>query len=144
VHIEGDVGVGHDAFGNLRRLLGVEAAISEDRCQLTGLGLRGVSASERRSISSSRSMSSFCARTLTHSPAAIEIAPANRPDTPARRASKPSVEAPAMPESGDIGDQPIDHPEDRRPGIPTLDIAVVDDLEAVMLIRGAVHISILQ
>ena len=96
VHVEGDVGIGHDAFGDLGCLLGVEASISEDR-RSSRVSASGFSASERRSISSSRSMSSFCARTLTHSPAAIEIAPANRPDTPARRTSEPSVEAPAMP-----------------------------------------------
>ena len=87
---------------------------------------------------SSRSMSSFCARTLTHSPAAIEIAPANRPDTPARRTSEPSVEAPAMPESGrrwrPVRRSPRRPPPERfRPDVAV----VVDHLEAVMLIRGA-------
>lgn len=43
-----------------------------------------------------------------------------------------------------LGDQPVAHPEDRSPSVSALDIAVeVDHLEAVMLIRSAVHDFIL-
>ena len=57
----------------------------------------GFSAIEIRSISSSRSTNSAWAFNDTYSPAAIEMAPASRPDTPARRTNDGSVLAPAMP-----------------------------------------------
>ena len=46
---------------------------------------------------SSRSMSSFCAFIDTYSPAAIDVAPASRPETPAISTGAPSDDAAATP-----------------------------------------------
>src|SRR4051812_2559479 len=51
----------------------------------------------RRSISSSRSMSSFCAETLIHSPAAMLMPPAMAPASPASRTIDASTPLPAKP-----------------------------------------------
>ena len=57
----------------------------------------GLRRSERRSTSSSRSISSRWAVMERYSPAAMEKEPATRPATPARRTIEPPGLAPAMP-----------------------------------------------
>ena len=60
--------------------------------------------SSRRSISTSRSISSFCAETLIHSPAAMLMPPAIAPASPARRTMDDSAPPPAKPRISDTLD----------------------------------------
>ncbi len=61
-------------------------------------------ASSRRSTATSRCTSSFCADTLIHSPAAIEMPPAIAPASPARRTMDESAPEPAKPRMSDTFD----------------------------------------
>ena len=62
-------------------------------------------------MATSRSISSFCAETLIHSPAAIEMPPAMAPASPARRTIPASAPLPANPRINDTFDtSPSDTP----------------------------------
>ena len=144
MHVEGDVGVGHDAFGDLGCLLGVKAAIPEDRCQLTGLGL-GVFG-QRTALDLEFAFDELVLRSNAHPLAGGHRDRSGQQTRYARQTHERTIGRGAgdAENQGDVGDQSVAHPEDRRPSVSALDVAVVvDHLEAVMLIRGAVHASIL-
>jgi len=64
----------------------------------------GLWISSRRSTANSRWIRSFCAETLTHSPAAMLIDPAMAPARPARRTTLESAPPPANPTISDTLD----------------------------------------
>ena len=76
-------------------------------------------------MASSLSTSSLCARIDTHSPAAIEMAPAKSPLIPASRTSDPSADAPRdADDESDVGHQTVAEAENGSPGFTSLHIPV--------------------
>ena len=68
---------------------------------------------------------SFCAEMLTHSPAAMLVAPAMAPASPASRTTDESTPAPAKPMTNDtLRHQPVADSEDRGARQTTGDRAV--------------------
>ena len=98
----------------------------------------GLRCNERRSTSSSRSISSRWAVMERYSPAAMEKEPATSPATPARRTIDAARVRPGdAQDQGDVGHQPVADAEDGRPGAAAPQVAVLVHRRGIVLVRGA-------
>ena len=123
---DGALRVGRDLAGDLlgevrRRPRGRRRSAASSASSASGT--RRISA---RSTATSRSASSFCERTETYSPAAIENAPAARPATPASATvDADGRSAGHARDQREVGDQPVHGAEHRRPQPAPADVLVV-------------------
>ncbi len=98
----------------------------------------GLRRSERRSTSSSRSISSRWAVMERYSPAAMEKDPATRPAMPASRTIDAARIGPGdAQDQGHVGDQAVADAEDGGPGTAAPHVTVVVHLGEVVLVRRA-------